>query len=241
MGSFVAVALVSQSPEAWRLTWRAAETCTPGEQLQRNVEARVGQPVFREPADRFIEVDVTAENGGWLARLIVTDSQGTALGQREVVSTEAGGCRLLDARLTLVLSLFIDPGGSLRSRRTETTPASTPQPPDVPREPPRALSPEDLVRLTVQSDERHVRIVEERSGRASGVQQMWTGTLDVCGVPCDGSVPRGARLIISGPDVLPARLTVAGARGDSATISVKASSQSRQVLSVLGPTVVTVR
>ena len=175
----VAVSLLSQSPEAWRLAWRAPDTCTPADQLRRAVEARVGQAVFHEPADRFIEGDVTAQNGGWLARLVVTDAKGTPLGQREVVSTEPG-CPTLDARLTLVLSLLIDPAGSLRARPMVTTPAPTPRLPTAPLEAPRALSPEDLVRLTLESDDRGAHLFEERSGRASGAQQSWTGTIDVC-------------------------------------------------------------
>ncbi len=233
--SLIAVSLLSQSPEAWRMTWRAPQPCTPAEQLGRAVEARVGQAVFREPADRFIEGDVTAQNGGWLARLVVTDAKGAPLGQREVVTTEPG-CASLDARLTLVLSLLIDPSGSLRARPMQTTPAPTPRLPAAPSEAPRALTPEDLVRLGLESNDDHVRIVEERSGRASGARQPWTGTIDVCGVPCGAPVPRGAKLFVTGPDVLPATFTLSGARGDSATVSVKASSLSRQVWSVLGLT-----
>lgn len=235
MWSLLTVSLLSQSPEAWRLTWRAPETCTSVDQLVRSVEARVGQPVFREPADHFIEGDVTAQNGGWLARLVVTDAKGTPLGQREVVTTEPG-CPTLDARLTLVLSLLIDPAGSLRARPMVTTPAPTPRLPAAPLETPRALSPEDLVRLTLESDDRDVHLFEERTGRASGTQQSWTGTIDVCGVPCGASVPRGAKLIIGGPDVLPATFTLAGIRTTSAVVSVKASSLARQVWSVLGLT-----
>lgn len=235
MWSLVAVSLLSQSPEAWRLTWRAADTCTSADQLRAAIERRVGQAVFREPADRFIEGDVTAQNGGWLARVVVTDANGTPLGQREVVTTEPA-CPSLDARLTLVLSLLIDPSGSLRARPMVTTPAPTPRLPAAPLEAPRALSPEDLVRLSVESDDRDARLVEERSGLTSGARQSWTGTIDVCGVPCGASVPRGAKLIITGPDVLPAAFTLAGVRGDSAVISVKASSLSRQVWSVIGLT-----
>ena len=233
--SLLTASLLSQSPEAWRLTWRAAETCTAADQLVRSVEARVGKAVFREPADRFIEGDVTAQNGGWLARLVVTDAKGTPLGQREVVTSEPG-CPSLDARLTLVLSLLIDPAGSLRARPMVTTPAPTPRLPAAPLEAPRALSPEDLVRLRLESDDAHARLFEERSGRASGSQQSWTGTIDVCGVPCGATVPRGAKLIIGGPDVLPATFTLTGIRTDSAVVSVKASSLSRQVWSVLGLT-----
>ena len=217
------------------MTWRAPETCTSPDQLRRSVETRVGQAVFREPADRFIEGDLSAQNGGWLARLVVTDAKGTPLGQREVVTTEPA-CPSLDARLTLVLSLLIDPSGGLRARPMQTTPAPTPRLPAVPNEAPRALSPEDLVRLSLESNDDHVRVAEERSGRASGAHPSWTGTIDVCGVPCGAPVPRGAKLFVTGPDVLPATFTLAGARGDSATVSVKASSLSRQVWSVLGLT-----
>jgi len=235
MWTLVAVSLLSQSPEAWRLSWRAPEACTSAHQLRRAVEGRVGQPIFREPADHFIEGDVTVQNVGWLARVVVTDAKGTPLGQREVVTTEPG-CASLDARLTLVLSLLIDPAGSLRARPMETTPAPTPRLPALPLEAPRALSPEDAVRLTLESDDRDARVIEERSGLTSGTRQSWTGTVDVCGVPCGASVPRGAKLIITGPDVLPATFTLAGLRGAAAVVSVKASSLSRQVWSVVGLT-----
>lgn len=207
------------------MTWRAPEGCSAAEVHSRAVETRLGRPVFREPATRFVEGSVSHAETGWLVKLVVTDASGSPLGQREVTSAESA-CASIDGRVALVLSLLIDPssrlGGSIVA-----TPAPTPLLPQPTGIAPEVLGDQDRVRLEVTSDERAVRVVELRTGG------NWKGTIDVCGMPCGALVLRTARLLITGPDVLPAEFGLSRSFSPSARVSVKASSLSRQVWSIV--------
>lgn len=226
MLAIVVATLLHQAPaEGWRITWRAPEGCSAAEIHTRAVETRLGRPVFREPATRFVEGLVTRGDAGWVVKLVVTDASGSPLGQREVTSTEAA-CPSIDGRVALVLSLLIDPssrlGGSIVA-----TPAPTPLLPKATGIAPEVLVDQDRVRLEVTSDDPAVRVVEVRTGAS------WKGTIDVCGVPCGAMVLRTARLLISGPDVLPAEFGLSRSFSPTARVSVKASSLSRQVWSII--------
>lgn len=209
------------------MTWRAPEGCSATEVHTRAVETRLGRPVFVEPASRFVEGVVSRNESGWLVKLVVTDASGSPLGQREVTSADSA-CPSIDGRVALVLSLLIDPsarlGGSIVA-----TPAPTPLLPKPIGVAPDALPDQERVRLEVESDDPAVRVVELRTGA------NWKGTVDVCGVPCGALVLRTARLLITGPDVLPAEFGLAPSRSP-ANVTVKASSLSRQVWSIISLT-----
>lgn len=229
MLAIVVATLLHQAPvEGWRITWRAPEGCSAAEVHSRAVETRLGRPVFREPATRFVEGLVTRGDVGWVVKLVVTDASGSPLGQREVMSAEAA-CPSIDGRVALVLSLLIDPssrlGGSIVA-----TPAPTPLLPKATGIAPEVLVDQDRVRLEVTSDEPAIRVVELRTG------SNWKGTIDVCGVPCGAMVLRTARLLISGPDVLPAEFGLSRSFSPTARVSVKASSLSRQIWSIVSIT-----
>lgn len=229
MLAIVVATLLHQAPaEGWRITWRAPEGCSAAEVHSRAVETRLGRPVFREPAIRFVEGSVARGETGWVVKLVVTDASGSPLGQREVTSTESA-CVSIDGRVALVLSLLIDPssrlGGSIVA-----TPAPTPLLPEPTGIAPEALVDQDRVRLEVVSDEPAVRVVELRAGAS------WKGTIDVCGVPCGALVLRTAQLSITGPDVLPAEFGLSRSLSPTARVSVKASSLSRQIWSIVSIT-----
>lgn len=229
MLSFVVVTLLHQAPaEGWRITWRAPEGCSAAEVHTRAVETRLGRPVFREPATRFVEGVVSRTESGWIVKLVVTDASGSPLGQREVTSADAA-CPSIDGRVALVLSLLIDPssrlGGSIVA-----TPAPTPLLPKPTGVAPDALPDQDRVRLQLESDEPALRIVELRTGTS------WKGTIEVCGVPCGALVLRTATLLVTGPDVLPAEFGLSQSRRATANVSVKASSLSRRVWSIISIT-----
>lgn len=228
MLAFVVVTLLHQAPaEGWRITWRAPEGCSAAEVHTRAVEVRLGRPVFVEPASRFVEGVVSRTESGWLVKLVVTDASGSPLGQREVTSADSA-CSSVDGRVALVLSLLIDPssrlGGSIVA-----TPAPTPLLPKPTGVAPDALPDQDRVRLEVESNDPSIRVVELRTGAS------WKGTIDVCGVPCGALVLRTARLLVTGPDVLPAEFGL-GPSSATANITVKASSLSRQVWSIISLT-----
>ncbi len=224
--------VLSQSPQAWRLGWRAPEGCSSAAELQRALEVKLGQPVFREPAEAFIEGEVVPEGGGFKAKVSVTDAKGTSLGQREVSSAEPS-CPAIDSRLVFVLSFLVDPSGQLRSGGVRSTPAPTPSLPAV-RAPGMLLSPDDLVQLRVESPARETRVVEERQGRTSGDGKAWAGTVDVCAMPCSVSIRRGAVLRVQGGDVVPASFTLGELRGGRGVAVVKPASIARLTWSIVG-------
>lgn len=228
--SFVLITLLHQAPaEGWRITWRSPEGCSSPDVHTRAVETRLGRSVFREPANRFVEGVVSRVEPGWLVKLVVTDASGAPLGQREVTSSDAA-CPSIDGRIALVLSLLIDPssrlGGSIVA-----TPAPTPLLPKPTGIAPNALPDQDRVRLDLFSDDPTVRLVELRAGRVEN--SNWKGTIDLCRVPCGAFVLRTARLLVTGPDVLPAEFSLSRSVGSTAMVSVKASSLSRQVWSII--------
>lgn len=231
------VLVLAQSPQAWRLTWQAPEGCTPAAGLQRALEARLGQAVFAEPADAFIEGVVVAAERGFVAKVTVTDAKGTALGQRDVTSDDPS-CPAIDSRLVLVLALLVDPSGRLRTGVVTAAPAPTPALPP-PTAPARLLSPEDLVHLRVESPDGETRLVELRQGRTSGDGRAWLGSVDVCGVPCAAAVRRGASLEVRGGDVLPAAFTLSGTRTDRAVVVVQPSSIARLTWSIVAVSLAT--
>lgn len=225
----VLITLLHQAPaEGWRITWRAPEGCSAAEVHTRAVETRLGRPVFAEPASRFVQGVVSRAETGWLVKLVVTDASGSPLGQREVTSADSA-CPSIDGRVALVLSLLIDPssrlGGSIVA-----TPAPTPLLPKPTGVAPDALPDQDRVRLQLESDDPAVRVVELRTGAS------WKGTLEVCGVPCGALVLRTARLLITGPDVLPAEFGLSQSRRPTVNVSVKTASLSRQVWSIISLT-----
>jgi hypothetical protein len=98
--------------------------------LAAEVEARLGRPIFRDPADAEISVEGRAEPGTaptrWRAVLKITDRGGNVLGER-VVASNAEACDELGHVVAVTLALMIDPV-------TEPPPAAeVPEEPEPPR------------------------------------------------------------------------------------------------------------
>ena len=126
------------------LAWvrlEGAESCIAGSALATRVEERLGRKVFVSAADADISVEGSvgrATKSGFVATLRVTSRDGTILGSREV-ETRAERCNAIDEKLSLVISVLIDPD----SDGERPAPASTPQPPVV--SPPRLIERERVV------------------------------------------------------------------------------------------------
>jgi len=128
------VALLTASParaeggkRTSSLAWvrlEGAESCIAAPALAQSVESRLGRKVFVSASDADITVEGTIGRGpkqGFRAQLRVTSNDGTVLGSRDV-ETRASTCDAIDEKLSLIVSVLIDPDGSL-------APDSAPPPP----------------------------------------------------------------------------------------------------------------
>jgi len=122
------------------LSWSrlpGAESCIGPSELARQVEAILGRHVFVSAAAAEIAVEghvaEVAPGGGWKATLVVSDSQGRILGNRELISPEPA-CRALDESVALAIALMIDPdaGSAPPPKPPPSQPAKPPPPPPKP-------------------------------------------------------------------------------------------------------------
>ncbi len=116
-GQLLPVLLAASAVESpWGLSWRAPPECIGPAELVLEVENRLGRPVFG--ADPELRIDGILKRPEaeptWRAKLILLDKTGAVLGSRDVFSSEKD-CRSLDASLTLVIAVMIDPLASLSS------------------------------------------------------------------------------------------------------------------------------
>ena len=105
------------------LAWvrlEGAESCIAAPALAQGVERRLGRKVFVSASDAEITVEGTigrAPKVGFRAQLRVTAKDGTVLGSRDV-ETRAASCDAIDEKLSLIVSVLIDPDASLGPKET---------------------------------------------------------------------------------------------------------------------------
>jgi hypothetical protein len=108
-----------------------AETCVSTQDLARDVEQRLGHPIFVSPSEADVSVEGHIEqNGGapgWHAVLVLRDANGASLGTRELRRADAS-CDTMRAPLALVIVVMIDPEAALRGHETPAPPPPPPQP-----------------------------------------------------------------------------------------------------------------
>jgi hypothetical protein len=88
----------------------AEECICPGE-LAKKVEIRLGRSIFFSSAVADVAVEGyigPRAKKGWVAELVISDSEGKILGSRTLESTEAD-CRTMDDALALVIAVSIYP------------------------------------------------------------------------------------------------------------------------------------
>jgi hypothetical protein len=122
----------------WSLTWRAPAQCIqPGELAQR-VETQLKRTLFGLRGDRHIEGTASRQDDGlWIAKVTVNDSDGRVIGSREILSRDLD-CRSLDSPLGLALAILIEPALG--------QPSAPPPPPEAVKPILRAPAPRELLR-----------------------------------------------------------------------------------------------
>jgi hypothetical protein len=111
------------------LAWvrlEGAESCVAGSALARRVEERLRRKVFVSASDADLSIEGSIgplAGAGFRAVLRVTARDGTVLGTREVETRQAR-CDAIDEKLSLVVSVLIDPDGAAAA-----APAEAPAPP----------------------------------------------------------------------------------------------------------------
>lgn len=111
----------------YSLAWvrgAGAEDCPPAAELQREVEQRIGRPLFDIAAPQSIEASVQRDDHGASptrrSEIHVRDSDGTSIGERTLTSTEVD-CRSLFSSTALAIALLVDPdAAALRAPRAGT-------------------------------------------------------------------------------------------------------------------------
>src|SRR3954451_7860055 len=105
---------VRARPKSFSLNWvrdPGAESCIPSGELARVIESMFG-PVFVAPSDAELAIEgliwPLPTEGGFRARISVTDRRGVRMGMREL-SSAAPSCRSFDAAIALVIGMSIDP------------------------------------------------------------------------------------------------------------------------------------
>lgn len=123
------------TPRTSSLSWvrtSGAESCVSTPVLARSVEERLRRPVFVSAADASVSVEGlvqrTDKPAGWTATLTLRDAKGEPLGTREL-HRDGADCHALDASLSLVIAVMIDPD----AKADEPAPESPGPPPPVTR------------------------------------------------------------------------------------------------------------
>jgi hypothetical protein len=110
----VSAAALSVSSPAPRvsLQWAAPPECIAQGELERRVEARLGERVFQNVEPVSLRIRLQASRGprglGWIVRLSAASPEGAPLGVREL-HVDGVDCRRADDDVTLVMALMIDP------------------------------------------------------------------------------------------------------------------------------------
>lgn len=125
-------------PRTSSLSWirmPGAESCVSTQELARDVEARLGRPVFVSAAAADVSVEGRIEpraRGGWHAVIVLRDARGATLGTRDLDRPEPS-CSVMREPLALVVAVMIDPDAALaRTPAPAPVPAPTPAPAPAP-------------------------------------------------------------------------------------------------------------
>jgi hypothetical protein len=117
-----------------------AEACVSAQDLARDVEQRLGHPVFVSPSQAGVSVEGRIEHAdgasgahgspGWHAVVVLRDAHGASLGTREL-RREGASCDVMRAPLALIIVIMIDPDAALSGPSLPAPPAPSPPPPPV--------------------------------------------------------------------------------------------------------------
>lgn len=130
---FAASSARGAEPRTSSLGWSrlpGAEGCIAPAALARAVEQRLGRAVFvsTSRAELSVEGRVERTKDGFRATVALFDQAGRPLGEREL-SRDGDRCDAMDAELSLVLAVMIDPEAALAPPPpTALPPAATPAP-----------------------------------------------------------------------------------------------------------------
>jgi hypothetical protein len=119
------------------LAWvrlEGAESCVAGAALARSVEDRLKRKVFVSASDADLSIEGSIGPAGpgkqgFRAVLRVTSREGAVLGSREV-ETRAAHCDAIDEKLSLIVSVLIDPDAG-NEEPAPSEPSALPPPPNV--------------------------------------------------------------------------------------------------------------
>lgn len=129
----------STTGASYSLSWvrgAGADACASARVVTREVERRLGRPVFELGAERSLEVQVTRAGAGFRGEVFVRDASGQIIGQRTLESADADCSALVEATV-LALALVIDPDAASRLPRPGVAAFESPLPaPSVPARPP---------------------------------------------------------------------------------------------------------
>jgi hypothetical protein len=137
------------------LSWirlAGADGCVSTQDLARDVELRLGRPVFVSPsrADVSVEGHVQPLRGstGWRATIVLRDVQGALLGTRELSRKDAS-CDAMREPVALVIAVMIDPDAALSPAPAPPVASTAEAPP-----PPAPIVIEKEVKVEVRVPER---------------------------------------------------------------------------------------
>lgn len=138
-------AIPAPTTQSYALSWvrgDGAEECPNSRWLAKEVERRLGRPVFDIDAERSIEVEVLLLGGQYRSEMYVRDGSGHVLGHRSLQGDEPG-CAALANAVALAIALVIDPEALSRQQKPASSSAEfeTPRPPDPPPPPAPAAAP----------------------------------------------------------------------------------------------------
>jgi hypothetical protein len=121
-------AQAARTESRYALSWvrgEGAEQCPSGQDLTREVEARVGRALFDAAAERSVEVQVSRENGSYHCNVYVRAADGQAIGRRALESNEASCAPIFQAAV-LAVALVIDPDAEPRGDHPNAVAAFAP-------------------------------------------------------------------------------------------------------------------
>jgi len=121
-----------------------AEQCPSARELTRDVEHRIGRPVFDNEGLRSFEVQVDHEAGRYHSRVYVRGADGQSIGRRALESSEASCAPIFEATV-LAIALVIDPDAA-QPERTGPVAAFAPLTSEGAAPPPGSDTPSDSSR-----------------------------------------------------------------------------------------------
>jgi len=208
-------------PARWGLRWSAPAECRQAADVARAVEDRLKHPSFG-PQPRFLIDGVVERAGGqWRARLTLVDQTGSVLGDREVTSAEEA-CGSIDARVTLVVALLIDPSAALRAPEQPKQAEAPPLPPPPPQ-PASGLFPDrKSTRVSLTADREGLKLFRVALFGSQGSATVAASEL-ACEQPCGVLLPSGDEYYVAG-DGMPTSRTFTLPAVPSSTVRVRAGS-----------------